>query len=119
MLNKYFKILLLCLSKIFMRNRYIHINKKRFIDLKYDMFGKEFIYRLRICDTPYIYRNFCIYDQAYNNITNTLIKYMGPEYDFFGNTYTISDFGFTELQIFEDNVLIRHYTDPNDIICVN
>lgn len=95
----------------------VHSNHKCFIDLKYRLQSKDFVYRLPlVINAPYELRTFYIENEHGEDVTSHVTAYMGPRFDFHGQLFTPSDLGFQKLLFREDGIV--HVFGENQIIRV-
>lgn len=82
-------------------------NKKMFIDLRYNYYGKQYLIRYPVATGPDMLRNLRIENQDNNDVTAIILKYAGPTYDFHGYEYTPADYGYNKLTVYEDENVVR------------
>lgn len=104
------------MNKITDTSQIIHINKKQYLDFKYSLYSQPYIYRLKISNEPMIFRNIKMIDDEDNNITNKMLKYAGPNYDFHSMIYTPNDFGYKSITVYEDDTKIKTFFDKDEIV---
>ena len=107
--------MLLFFNNMFYNYGYIYINNHKYIDFVYEFYNKKYIYRLKINDDPIIYRNINVYNEDNMDVTESILSYMGPNYDFYNNNYCPKDFGYTTLFFYEDRELLKVFGE-NDIL---
>lgn len=94
-----------------------HLNNEVFVDLKYKLYGNNYIYRLYLNNDPMIIRNLYVTDENGEDVTERVVKYMGPNYDFHGVDMTPEILGYKSLNIHEQTYS-KIFRD-NDIIILN
>lgn len=114
-IKKFTKYILVTLNKFFNNSNIIHINKKQYIDFKYNLYSQQYIYRLQINNDPIIFRNIQMLDENVNDITDRMLKYIGPNYDFHGLKYSPNDFGYDQIHLLENKKIVRSF-NKNDIM---
>lgn len=79
---------------------------RKFLDLTYKLYGKKYIYRLKLDHKPVMLRNIKIFNEFEEDITHLISPYMGINYDFHKTSYCPNDFGWDELHFHEDGNIL-------------
>ncbi|MAI15563.1 MAG: hypothetical protein CMM15_16280 [Rhodospirillaceae bacterium] len=81
------------------------------IDIEYPYCGRNYVFRTQIKKGPRKFLVEKVVDEAENDITDTVRRYLGPNEDWHGNTYSVQDFGCSSMEFLLTDERRVHFED--------